>query len=568
MNTRKTPLYAMLLATATMVSAATPKIAPDLRSRYLPAGTSVDVIVQFHGGFTAQHHAKVVQRGGVLAHRLETVNGGAYRLPADQLQFLADDPDVEYISPDRPVQATAFSGTPDYGWMTVIDATSISATLPYDGTGIGVAVIDSGIWSGKQQDLEDGDGDTRVVYAQSFLPGNTDVHDYYGHGTHVAGLVGGDGARSSGSNSIYLIRGIAPNVKLINLRVLDNNGNGTDSNVIAAIQAAIKLKSQYNIRVINLSLGRPISVSYVNDPLCQAVAQAWNAGIIVVVAAGNNGRDNSEGTNGYATIGAPGNSPSAITVGAMNTMGTPSRADDKITSYSSKGPTLLDHVVKPDLVAPGNRIISVEAYTGAYLVTNYPQSDVPQWLYLAGGGNATNWYYQMSGTSMATPMVSGAAALLVQKNPNLTPDQVKAILMKTASKFSQTSSVATDPMTGISYTDYYDIFTVGAGYLDIPAALASNDLPVGSALSPTATYDNASGNVYLVEGSSTVWVNIAAMRTSVVWGTSVVSGATAVWGTQAIWGARCSVVWGTQAVWGAGSAMTSDAAAIAINGDN
>ena len=370
------------------------KLAEDLRSRYAAPASAIDVIVQFRSGAAAEAHRRVLGRGGILRRNLDLIRAKAYLVPADQIERLADDPDVEFVSPDRPVQATAFSGTPDYGWMTVMDATSSSATLPYDGTGIGVAVIDSGIWSGKQQDLNDSNGKTRVVYEQSFVPGNTDVNDYYGHGTHVAGLIGGNGARSSGSGSIYLVRGIAPNVNLLNLRVLDNNGSGTDSNVIAAIQRAVQLKSQYNIRVINLSLGRPVSISYANDPLCQAVQQAWNAGIVVVVAAGNDGRDNSAGTNGYATIGAPGNSPFAITVGAMNTMGTPSRADDKITSYSSKGPTLFDHVVKPDLVAPGNRIISVEAYTGAFLETTYPQNDVPKSLYLAGGGSATNWYYQ------------------------------------------------------------------------------------------------------------------------------------------------------------------------------
>jgi serine protease AprX len=393
------------------------KLAEDLRSHYAAPASIIDVIVQFRKGAPGEAHLRVLGRGGILHRNLDLVRAKAYRIPADQLERLADDPDVEFVSPDRPVQATAFSGTPDYGWMTAMDATSSSVTLPYDGTGIGVAVIDSGIWSSKQQDLNDRNGKTRVVYEQSFVRGNTDVHDYYGHGTHVAGLIGGNGARSSGRNSIYLIRGIAPNVNLLNLRVLDNNGSGTDSSVIAAIQRAVQLQSQYNIRVINLSLGRPVSASYVNDPLCQAVQEAWNAGIVVVVAAGNDGRNNSAGTNGYATIDAPGNSPYAITVGAMNTLGTPARADDKITSYSSKGPTLFDHVVKPDLVAPGNRISSVESYTGAYLATTYPQNNVPQSMYLAGGGSATNWYYQLSGTSMAAPMVSGAAALLVQKKP-------------------------------------------------------------------------------------------------------------------------------------------------------
>src|SRR5208282_4947363 len=152
------------------------------------------------------------------------------------------------------------------------------------------------------------------------------------------------------------IAGMAPGANIINLRVLDQNGSGTDSQVVAAIQQAIQLKSQYNIRVINLSLGRPVFESYTLDPLCQAVEQAWQAGIVVVVAAGNDGRDNSEGTNGYMTITAPGNDPYVITVGAMKTEGTPTRTDDLIASYSSKGPTAIDHIVKPDLVAPGNNV--------------------------------------------------------------------------------------------------------------------------------------------------------------------------------------------------------------------
>src|SRR6202007_895655 len=156
----------------------------------------------------------------------------------------------------------------------------------------------------------------------------------------------------------------------------DQYGHGTDSAVINAIQTAIRLKSQYNIRVINLSLGRQVFESYTLDPLCQAVEQAWKAGIVVVVAAGNQGRNNSAGTNGYGTIAAPGNDPYVITVGAMKTMGTPSRTDDLIASYSSKGPTLFDHVVKPDIVAPGNRVVSLLAST-ATLPATYPNNNLP-----------------------------------------------------------------------------------------------------------------------------------------------------------------------------------------------
>src|SRR5207249_5355186 len=121
---------------------------------------------------------------------------------------------------------------------------------------------------------------------------------------------------------------------------------------ISAIQRAIQLKNTYNIRVINISLGRRVSESYTLDPVCQAVEQAWKAGIVVVAAAGNYGRDNSMNTNGYATITVPGNDPYVITVGAMKTAGSPLRSNSLIASYSSKGPTLLDHVVKPDIVAP------------------------------------------------------------------------------------------------------------------------------------------------------------------------------------------------------------------------
>jgi serine protease AprX len=114
------------------------------------------------------------------------------------------------------------------------------------------------------------------------------------------------------------------------------------------------LQSTYNIRVINLSLGRAVVESYTLDPLCQAVERAWQAGIVVVAAAGNNGR--YQASNGYATIGSPGIDPFVITVGAMKTMQTLGRGDDLIATYSSKGPTLVDHVVKPDLVAPGNKV--------------------------------------------------------------------------------------------------------------------------------------------------------------------------------------------------------------------
>jgi len=151
-------------------------------------------------------------------------------------------------------------------------------------------------------------------------------------------------------------------------------------------------------------------------------------------------------------------------------MGTPTRNDDLIASYSSKGPTLFDHVVKPDIVAPGNRTVSVLDAKGSLQFT-YPANDVPASYYQRNPSHSGSPYYILS-TSMAAAVVSGGVAVLLHAQPNLTPDQVKARLMKTASKSFPAYSTATDPTTGATYTSEYDIFTVGAGYLDVAAALA------------------------------------------------------------------------------------------------
>ena len=340
---------------------------------YVSGGGLVDVIVQFKNTptwgeltqlrrFQVQSDQEAEQAEnshGQDKHNLTSINGFKLTVPSSAIPIIAALPWVAYVSPVRPVQKT----------LDIVDATTyatIAWGYGWNGTGIGVAVIDSGIYA-QADDFQNATGtQSRVVYSESFITG-LDASDQYGHGTHVAGIVGANGKDSSGSGFTRTFKGIAPNVNLINLRVLDANGAGTDANVIAAIQRAIQLQSAYNIRVINLSLGRPIFESYTLDPLCQAVEAAWNAGIVVVTAAGNAGR------SGYGTIIAPGNDPYIITVGATKTNGTPTRADDSIASYSSKGPTLVDHIVKPDVVAPGNNVVSVLA-PNSTLATMYPKT--------------------------------------------------------------------------------------------------------------------------------------------------------------------------------------------------
>jgi serine protease AprX len=537
------------------------KVSADLEGRDPEA--AVKVIVQYKQTPQQRHFDEVASRGGRHLATIGVVNGAVYSIAAKALAELAKDPDVVFISPDRPVNATDVTSQVMSGSPTTMDykLQAVNADLAqragWNGTGIGVAVIDSGIT--QKPDLYGSNG-SRVVYSQNFIQSEAELYkddttsdDTYGHGTHVAGIVGGNGYQSWG-----LYAGVAPNVNLINLMVLDNKGSGTDSTVIAAIERAIQLKSQYNIRVINLSLGRPVFESYTLDPLCQAVEAAWNAGIVVVVAAGNDGRDNSAKTNGYGTITAPGNDPYVITVGAMKTEGTLTRSDDMIASYSSKGPTLVDHIAKPDLVAPGNEIISILG--DGTLPAQYP-------------ANITDRnYFVLSGTSMATPMVSGAVALLLQQNSNLTPDQIKARLMKTANKNFPVSSVATDPKTHDQYTSYYDLFTVGAGYLDVLAALTNNDTPNGTALSPVASYNAKNGTVSIADiaGLNVIWGTNLIWGTNVIWGTSVVSGNNVIWGTNLIWGTSSlsgfNVIWGTSLTGGTNT-PASEAVDVAINGE-
>ena len=296
-----------------------PKLANDL-----PDDTSmVDVIIQYKQPPTQADHRKVSEKGGQLKQSLESPNGAVYSVSAAEWKTWPKTENVAYISPDRSVQ-----GTLEYANPTVY--ANIARRYGWDGTGVGVAVIDSGLQG--RPDLNFKSGTSRVVYSQSFIAG-LDATDFYGHGTHVAGIVAGNGYQSTGPNATRSFIGIAPNATIVALRVLDGNGNGTDSAMIGAINQAIPLKAKYNIRVINLSLGRPVYENYNKDPLCLAVEKAWQKGIVVVVAAGNEGRNNTFGTNGYGTITAPGNDPYVITVGAMKDASTASRADDSIASY-------------------------------------------------------------------------------------------------------------------------------------------------------------------------------------------------------------------------------------------
>lgn len=549
-------LWLALLTTVTAF-AGNSKIAPDLQPLLVHPSKTVNVIVQYNappatcipGGLCTT----VNLLGGVVNEVFSLINAVSGSMQAGDVIKLSTQANVSYISLDRPVNAML-----DYAAGAVNAPVAWNSGL--SGSGVGVAIIDSGIYP--HPDLRSAWGQSRVVYRQSFIGGGVQYDDY-GHGTHVAGILAGNGSLSSMPGSLHVLRGVAPNANLLDLRVLDKNGMSADSTVIAAIQRAVQLKSKYNVRVINLSLGRPIYEGCAWDPLCQAVEAAWRNGIVVVTAAGNSGR------NGYATVLAPGNSPHAITVGCMKTMETYPRSDDLIASYSSRGPTYIDLTVKPDVVAPGNLVVSLLA-PGSTLAGLYPANVVAPSYYTNSNHSGPAQYFRLSGTSMATPVVSGAVALMLQKNPGLSPDTVKARLMKSATKSFPLYSTATDTTTGAMYVSTYDIFTVGAGYIDIHAALTSTDVAQKSAQSPSVMYNPAAQQAYLLTSTNAIWGSGGTGATNVIWGsgdpwgtnvvwgsselvggTNVVWGSNAVWGSNVVWGSSGS--WGTNVVWGSTS---------------
>jgi serine protease AprX len=529
---KRAALFFILLLTASSSFGQLSKIAPDLLSILNGLTQPVNVVIQYNNTPGLLDITKLLGLGGVINAQYTLIPGIAVKLPAAVVAVLALDPGIAYISPDRQL-----GGTVDLTTATSNADQAFQAGLT--GAGVGIAIIDSGIYN--HPDLAG-----KVVYHQSFVP-KVNADDY-GHGTHVAGIAAGSGASSNGPQFTQSFRGVAPGASLIDLRVLDANGVSNDSVVISALDRAIAVKGQFNIRVINMSLGRPIYESSAKDPICAAVAAAWKHGIVVVVAAGNLGR------NGYGTVLSPGNSPYAITVGAMKSEGTPNRSDDLIASYSSKGPTWIDFEAKPDIVAAGNLVGSLLA-PGSTLSKEYPGNIVPASVYMQPGYSASPTYFTLSGTSMATPVVSGAAAILIQSDPTLTPDLIKARLMKTASKTFPLTSIAVDSTTGQVYPSTYDMFTVGAGYLDIYAALYNRDTGLGYALSPTVVWNQSLSTAVLFKSSSAIW-DSGTWSLLNVWGTRVVqpmvAGTSAAWGDGGVWSS--SAAWGDQTKWGTSAA--------------
>lgn len=338
-----------------------------------------------------------------ILHHLDLVGAIAVRLPLGHIPKICEHAGVRRIWHDDQVHLPMpVHDLGDQAGTQVEDparaALGLSALHQRGLTGeqITIAIVDTGVYP--HADLQD-----RISGFKDLVAGQSHPYDDNGHGTHCAGLALGSG---SGSGGRYV--GAAPTAKLVAVKALTKEGSAQLSGIIAAVQWVVQTAPQYGTRVLSLSLGGPANGAADQDPMARAVTAAWDAGLVVVCAAGNEGPQPQ-------TISTPGIAPAVVTVGAMDDHSTPARDDDTLADFSSRGPTPDGHV-KPDLLAPGVGVVSLRS----------PGSYLDKQLQAARVGDL---YFRLSGTSMATPLVAGVAACLVQQNTKATPAMIRQELL-------------------------------------------------------------------------------------------------------------------------------------------
>jgi serine protease AprX len=399
---------------------------PDRASPLSRSPPRVSVVIRERSPASPLTERLVRSFGGTLTRTLPIIDGFAAQVPRSALPRLERSPLVAALWRDSRLRMTDDDDddddddgapygelSPNTAWRSAVRLTSVPSR--YDGDDVAVAVLDTGV--SPAADLRNS-----VAIRVDFTPGHDGV-DRFGHGTHIAGIIAGDGSVSWGK-----WRGVARDADLISVKVAGPDGATDVSVVLTALQWVVANKNRLGIRVLNLAFGTDATSSYLTDPLNYAVERAWRAGILVVAAAGNRGPEAD-------TISKPGDDPFVLTVGAADVRGTTSRRDDVVAPFSSRGPTA-DGVPKPDLVAPGTSIVSVRA-PGSLADVDRPEARV---------GTS---YFKGTGTSQAAAIVSGIAALLFEADPSLTPDEAKAALV------GSSSGLGGQPGAGAGLIDAY-----------------------------------------------------------------------------------------------------------------
>lgn len=361
---------------------------------------TIPVIVQLKGGSgSTRIHAVRLGLGRChfpVVRRLPLIGAVSSKVSPLGLKRLCARPDVRKVYLDGRKSVSLNIATPAIG------STAVKRRRGLTGRGVHIAILDTGLYP--HPDLTR--PVNRIVAFKDFVNGRKRPYDDNGHGTHIAGDAAGNGFSSCGKYA-----GPAPAAGIVAVKVLDEEGFGYDSDIIKGIEWCVANRKRLKLRILSLSLGGPALAPCADDPLCQAVEKAVKAGLLVTVAAGNAGP-------GRDTLESPGTSPAALTVGAADDRRTVTQRDDIITRFSGRGPVRRGRR-GPDLVAPGESVVSLRA-PGSLLDMEMPYARVGR------------RYFTLSGTSISTPMVAGAAAQLLQRYPGLCPKRIKHVLKRTA----------------------------------------------------------------------------------------------------------------------------------------
>jgi subtilisin family serine protease len=413
-DTKKGQLVSALLCSFLVLTLASPT---QMQASATAASELVSIIVREAPGSGSAAEQAVAELNGSVGLQLDVIDGFVAELPRAALPLLEQNDDVLSVSINRPVKmlstSTTFDARTDRGsWSNVAAAVKAKDYWQdgFRGQGVDIALIDTGVVP------VDGLQGPKVYLGPDLTMEGLNPHlhglDTYGHGTHMAGIIAGkaNGTPTVTRENPDYFHGIAPDARLVSVKVAGASGATDVSQIIAAIDWVIKNRNKngLNIKVLNLSFGTDSTQDYRVDPMSYAAEAAWHAGITVVAAAGNHGF-------GDTRLNNPAYNPYLIAVGASDTNGTYDTDDDIVPEWSARG----DGTRNPDFVAPGKSSVSLRA-PGSTIDNEFP------------GGRASDKYFRGSGTSQAAAVVAGAAALVVNERPGITPDQVKALLKGTA----------------------------------------------------------------------------------------------------------------------------------------